>query len=276
MRSLLRVGLLPAGLVALVGLVPAMAAAGDTVGILVLKEHGVGSAAQAQPYVDKFIAIAAKQNGWSDAKGQYQTTRSGADQWVQANKPHYGILSLGAFLGLKGKYNLEVIGQVAVARAGGQQYHLVSKTAGDLASCKGKRLATNHGDDPKFIDNVVSGGKFKLADFTLVATTRPLQTIKKVVSGEADCALIDDAQLEEMGRLDDAKGITSVWKSDKLAPLVVAAFPAAPAAERKAFQDSLAKICEGDGKTACGEVGIQSLKSASTSDYAAILTAYGK
>src|SRR5262249_29739718 len=148
-----------------------------SVGILVLKEHGVGSAAQAQPYVDKFVAIAAKRNGWSDAKGQYHTTRASADTWSAANKPHYGILSLGGFLRLKGKHNLEVIGQVTVARAGGQQYHLISSSQGDLAACKGKRLATDHGDDPKFIDNVVSGGKFKLGDFTMVATTRPLQTI---------------------------------------------------------------------------------------------------
>src|SRR5262249_20178534 len=169
---------------------------------------------------------------WADAKGQYHTTRGAADTWVQANKPHFGILSLGAFLGLKGKYNLEVIGQVAVARAGGQQYHLVSATQGDLAACKGKRLATDHGDDQKFIDKVVSGGQFKLGDFTLVATTRPLQTIKKVVAGEADCALIDDAQLEEMGHLDDAKGIKSIWKGDKLPSMVVVAFPAASAAER--------------------------------------------
>jgi hypothetical protein len=274
-RSLLRLGLLSTGFVALAGLVPSSAVAGGTVGILVLKEHGVGSAAQAQPYVDKFIAVAAKQNGWSDAKGQYQTTRGAADTWVQAQKPHYGILSLGAFLGLKGKYNLDVIGQVAVARAGGQQYHLVSKTAGDLAACKGKRLATDHGDDPKFIDNVVSGGKFKLADFTLVATQRPLQTIKKVVAGEADCALIDDAQLQEMGHIDDAKGVASVWKSDKLVSMVVAAFPAAPADERKAFQASFSKICDGDAK-ACSEVGIQSFKSASNTDFAALVTAYGK
>jgi hypothetical protein len=258
------------------GLCPSIAAADGSVGILVLKEHGVGSAAQAQPYVDKFVAIAAKQNGWADAKGQYHTTRSGADTWVQAQKPHFGIMSLGAFLGLKDKMKLDVIGQVSVARAGGQQYHLVSKSAGDLAACKGKRLATDHADDTRFIDGVVSGGKFKLGDFTLVATTRPLQTIKKVVAGDADCALIDDAQLEEMGHLDEAKDIKSVWKSDKLPPMVVVAFPAAPAAERKGFQASFAKLCEGDGKTACGEVGIQSFKSAAASDYAAAVTAYSK
>jgi ABC-type amino acid transport substrate-binding protein len=274
-RAIARVALLPASILGLSALA-SVAAAGDPIGILVLKEHGVGSAAQAQPYVDKFIAMAAKQSGWADAKGQYHTTRGQAEPWIQAQKPHFGILSFGAFLGLKDKHNLEVIGQVSVARAGGQQYHLVSKSAADAAGCKGKRVATDHGDDPKFIDNVIFGGKFKLADFTLVSTQRPLQTIKKVIGGEADCALIDDAQLEEMGHIDEAKGLKSVWKSDKLPSMVVVAFPAAPAAERKAFQGSFAKICEGDGKTACGEVGIQSLKAASASDYATLVTAYGK
>ena len=37
--------------------------AGGDVKIFVLKEHGVGGATQAQPFVDKFVAIAAKKNG---------------------------------------------------------------------------------------------------------------------------------------------------------------------------------------------------------------------
>jgi ABC-type phosphate/phosphonate transport system substrate-binding protein len=79
-----------------------------------------------------------------------------------------------------------------------------------------------------------------------------------------------------MGHLDEAKGISSVWKSDKLPPLVVVAFPDAPAAERKAFQASFTKLCDGDGKTACAEVGIQSFKTAGAADYATVVTAYSK
>ncbi|MEO7332030.1 MAG: hypothetical protein ABI193_25870 [Minicystis sp.] len=277
MRVLIRSLVVAAGLAALATASPTPAHAdGGSVGVLVLKEHGVGTAAQAQPYLDKFVAVAAKQNGWAAAKGSFQTTRTGADTFVQAEKPHYGIFSLAAFLGLQGKYTLEVIGQVSVARAGGQQYHLISKSAGDLAGCQGKTLASDHADDPKFIDKVVSGGKWKLGDFTLVATTRPLQTIKKVIADEAVCALIDDAQLAELSHVEGGAAVKSVWASDKLPPMVMAAFPSAPAAEKKAFQGSLSKLCEGEGKAACGEVGIQSLKSASASDYAAVLSAYGK
>lgn len=252
------------------------AAAEAPIGVLVLREHGVGSAAQAQPYVDKFVSFAAKQNGWSGAKGEYHTSRGNAEAFIAAQKPHYGILSLGAFLGLKAKHNLEVIGQVAVSRAGGQQYHLISKSSGDLAGCKGKALASDHADDPKFIEKVVSKGAFKLGDFTWVTTTRPIQTIKKVVSGDAACALIDDAQLAELGKIDGAADIKSVWSSDKLPPMVVVAFPSSSADGRKAFQANLGKICEGEGKTTCGEVGILSLKSVSPADYAGVVAAYDK
>ena len=275
MRAFVRSTLLGLGLATLaVSASRTASAEGGSVGVLVLKEHGVGSSAQAQPYVDKFVALAAKQNGWPGSKAQFHTTRAGAEGFVQAEKPHYGILSLAAFLGLKEKYKLDVIGQVAVARAGGQQYFMVSKTAGDLAGCKGKRLATDHADDVKFVEQVVGAGKLKLSDFTLVATTRPLQGIKKVAGGEAECALVDDAQLAELAHLEGADGIKSIWSSEKLPPMVVVAFPAAPAAERKTFQVSFGKLCDGDGKTACAEVGIQSFKAAADSDYSAVISAY--
>lgn len=275
MRPSLRSLLAPIGLLATVALA-GEAHADDSVGILVLKEHGVGTAAQAQPYVDKLVAIAAKQAGWASAKGSYQTTRTAAEKYITDSKPHFGILSLAALLGLKDKQKLEIIGQVTSSRAGGQQYHLVSKNAADAAGCKGKSLATDHADDTKFIDNVVFGGKMKLSEFTLVQTTRPIQTVKKVVAGEAECALIDDAQFAELGTVDGAKDLKSVWKSDKLPSMAIVAFPSAPAAEKKGFQAVFSKVCEGDGKDVCKEVGISAMKSASSTDYQTVITAYAK
>jgi len=58
--------------------------------------------------------------------------------------------------------------------------------------------------------------------------------------------------------------------------MVVTAFPAAPKAERKRFQEHLAKLCDNAGRSACAEVGIVSLKAASATDYAAVVAAYGK
>lgn len=266
-----------AALAALTALAPSPATAGDgAVHVLVLKEHGVGSAAQAQPFVDKLVAHTAKRNGWAEAKGQYHTARDAAEAYIKEQRPRYAILSLGAFLGLRGKHGLEALGQVSAARAGGQQYHLISKSAADLAGCKGKRLASDHADDARFVDGVVARGKFKLGDFTLVATQRPVQTLKKVIGGEAECALVDDAQLAELAHLKGAEGVRSVWASDKLPPMVIAAFPSAPAAERKALQDSLRTLCDAEGKPTCAEVGIDAIKAASAADLQAVVAAYGK
>jgi hypothetical protein len=55
----------------------------------------------------------------------------------------------------------------------------------------------------------------------------------------------------------------TVWKSAELPPMVVAAFPAAPEAERSRFQEHLTNLCDNEGQSACAEVGIVSLKAAS-------------
>jgi hypothetical protein len=243
--------------------------------ILVVKEHGVGSPTSVQPYLDRFVAIAADRNGWADAKGQYYNNRGAAEAFIQTHHPHYGIFSLPAFLALQARYELEVIGEVAVSLAGGRQYYLISKSAADLAGCKGRVLASDHADDARFIERVVAERKFTLADFR-VETQRPLQTIKKVINGEAACALVDDAQVAELPHLDGADGLHAVWESDKLPPMVVTAFPAASADERKRFQGNLAKLCEEEAQSACAEVGIVSLKAASASEYATVIAAYGQ
>ena len=256
-------------------LAPALAE-GPTVGIVVVREHGVGSQTLAQPYLDRFAALAAELNGWGAATGRYFTNRDVATAFIDAEKPHYGILSLPVFLGMRSKYDLQVLGQVEVSLAGERQYHLISKSATDLAGCKGKTLASNHADDPRFIERIVAGGSFTLDDFTVIRTQRPLQTTKKVLDGEAVCALIDDAQLAELPHLEGAGDVRSVWKSATFPPMPVVAFPAAPADERKRFQENLSKVCADEGENACAEVGILSLAAAGRADYAAVVSAYGK
>jgi hypothetical protein len=267
--------LIAAALAGVLGLAVARAAE-PPIGILVVKEHGVGSQALAQPYLDRLAAIAAELNHWGGAKGQYFTSRAAAGPFIDTQHPHYGILSLGAFLALRSRYDLQVIGQVTVSLAGGREYHLISASATDLAGCKGKTLASDHTDDPRFIERVVARGSFALADFTLVQTQRPLQAVKKVLDGEAVCALVDDAQLADIAHLEGAGGVHSVWKSAELPPMPVVAFRSAPGDERRRFQEHLPEVCQGDGQSACGEVGIVSLAAAGPEDYATVVAAYGK
>ena len=253
------------------------AAEGATgVGILVVKEHGVGSPTLAQPYLDRFVAIAAEQNDWPAATGRYYNKRSAAEDFIRTSHPHYGIFSLPPFLALRAKYKLTVIGQVSVSLAGGRQYYLISKSVADLAGCKGKTLSSDHTDDPRFVERVIARGSFTLADFNLIQTQRPLQTITKVIGGEAVCALVDDAQFAELAHLDGAAAVHAVWKSRELPPMVIAAFPEAPEPERKRFQEHLADLCDDEGQSACAEVGIVSLQAAGAGDYDALVAAYDK
>jgi hypothetical protein len=266
-----------AALLAIAVAVSARAAAPPArVGILVLIEHGVGGSALAQGYLDRFIALAAKQYGWSDAQGQYHTTRAGAESYIREQKPRYAILSLAAFLAFRKQYDLEVLGNVAVSRAGGQQYFLISKTAADFAGCRGQTMATDHADDPRFIERVVAGKQFVLGDFKLVETQRPLQAIKKVLAGESVCALVDDQQMAELPHIQGAEGIRSVWESAKLPPIPLVAFGTTPPAERKKFKEGLGQLCNGEGKTACAEVGIVTMNATDASSYAGVIAAYGK
>lgn len=255
---------------------PGGAADDKAVPIVVLKEHGVGNQALAQPYLDRMVALAAKQNDWTGANGKYFTSRSAADSFIKSTKPHYGILSLPAFLAMRKSYDLDVIGRVSVSLAGGRRYYVISKTATTLDDCKGQTLATDHADDERFIDAIVFGGKLKLDDFKLQPTQRPLQTIKAVMTDKAHCALIDDAQKDQLDHLHDKDTVHKVWESAELPPMPVVAFPAAPKAERERFKRNLSAVCDDEGQSACAEVGIDDLTGADDADYAAIVKAYGK
>ena len=190
------------------------AEAGDPVNILILKEHGVGSAASAQPYVDSLVATVASQNGWAGATGKYQTSRSAAKTWIKEADPHYGILSLGAFLDLRTTTKLEVIGSAEVLGGGGLQYSIVSTSAASLAECKGKTLGTDHGDDVRFIDKVVSGiaanaAKIKLG-VGMDAATEMGPMVSDVqhgrVKGYLKCGLEEGARAVTGGSAPDGRG----------------------------------------------------------------------
>src|SRR5262249_27932803 len=245
------------------------------ISILVLKEHGTGSQALAQPYVNRFVALAAAQNGWPGAKGQYYTSRTAAEAFITAEKPHYGILTLAAFLALRGPHHLDVIGEVATSLAGGRQYALISRSAENLADCKEKVLVSDHTDDARFVERVVARGDFGMGDFTLLQTQRPLQTIRKLLAGEAACALVDDSQLADLSHLDGADGLHTAWRGVELAPVAGGALPAAPAGEPAPLPGSLHPLCDDEGNGACAEVGIVSLEGADDADYATVTRLYG-
>jgi len=234
------------------------APAEDAVDVLVLRVGGTGSASSAQRYIDDLMGVAAKVNGWPSAQGKYFTSKKLAENWISAEKPHYGILSFSAYLGMRKAHDLSLLGKVDATAAGGQQFFVISINQHDLAGCKGKTLGTNI-DDAKFVDKVIGGDAFDLSEFEVVDTKRPVKTIKSVLRGETECALIDDAQISAMSKLEGAEALHTVWFSPTLPSLVVTKFGSAPDAEAKAFASNLDKLCSGGGEEACQAAGIKEL-----------------
>jgi len=243
--------------------------------VVVLREHAAGTASTAQPYLDQLLAVVAEQNHWPKVAGRYFSERAPALDFVREEKHEYGIVSLAAFLALKHSLSLAVIGEVIAPKAGSRQYFLVSKQAGEASACKGRRVSTTFQSDPKFIDRVVARGAFRLADFTLIPARRPLEPLKQVLRAEADCALIDDAQLAATGHIERGSELRTAWRSAELPGMPVLAFPRADAAAVKSLKQSLPSLCT-KAKQACGSVGIDLIQASSDERYRALLAQYSK
>jgi hypothetical protein len=268
-----RCALVGALLGALCAVQPALAAAPHA--FVVLREHATGTASRAQPYLDQLLEVVAEQNHWPKVTGRYFSERAPALDFVRQEKPEYGIVSLAAFLALKQSLSLSVIGEVIAPKAGGRQYFLVSKQAGAAGVCKGRRVSTTFGSDPKFIDRVVAGGAFRLADFTVTPARRPLEPLKQVLRAEVDCALIDDAQLESAQHIEQGAELKVVWRSAELPGMAVVAFPRAELAVTRGFKQSLGGLCA-KAKQACASVGIERIDASDESRYRAALDAHAK
>ncbi len=251
----------------------AEAPADDGVSFVVLRENATGSASAAQTYIDQLIEAIAKSVGWDNASGKYVTRRSAAERFIGETSPEFGIVSLSAYLALKSKHKFTALGMADIQNGGGHQFFVVSKEQVSLSACKGKTLGTNHGD-ATFIDKVVSGDDFDLADFKVEDTRRPVKTLKSVIEGDVDCAFIDDAQLMELQHLEGGLDVHPVWSSEALPPMVVVALPTAEASASKAFKASLNDLCTKEGKAAC-EATSMHLVSADDGTFAKYAKAYG-
>ncbi len=247
----------------------------QSVVVVVVREHGAGSAAAAQPHVEALMQVAAKHNQWPAVESRYFADRPGASRFIAERSPHFGILSLPTFLQLQEPRSLRVLGEVQAPKAGGQQFFIVSKTATSLQACKGAGLATTYAGEPRFIEQVVAQGAYRLGEFEVQAQRRPLQPIKRVIRGQSKCALIDDAQKEALAHVEGGAALKAVWQSAKLPGMVVVAFPTSSAELQARFRASLPTLCEA-GRAACERVGIASIGRADAGRYKPVIDAYSR
>lgn len=244
------------------------------VGFVVVRETGVGSASAAQRYIDALMVSVAKAAGWPAAYGKFQGTRKLAIKYIDAEKPHFGFLAYGTYLALAESHGLTSLGRAKVRGGGGAQYFIVSKNHFNLDGCKGKSLASNHARDKTFVDRIVFGEGLALSDFEFTETRRPVQTLKAVINGDAECALVDDSQIMSLTSIEGGPELRAVWSSRELPPTIAVAFGNAEAGETKAFAAAIPKICAGEHKKVCEAAALEVLEPVSKDEYAADLALY--
>jgi ABC-type phosphate/phosphonate transport system substrate-binding protein len=126
--------------------------------------------------------------------------------------------------------------------------------AKSLDDLQGKRLASNHLQDPRFVERVIFDGKIDPQKyFTLQPTSSPIKPFKQVDRGEADAALVDDSQLEHMKTLPFGGSLRVVYSSPPLPPFPLVAFTKTTSpAERESVRKLLLRMCGSpDGKEVC-------------------------
>jgi ABC-type phosphate/phosphonate transport system substrate-binding protein len=246
-----------------------------------------GTAQQAKPYLETFFRQLESSIGWpkGSARGEYFEDQKEAVAYIEKSKPGFGLLSPGLYLELAcNRANAPdllaaVVGVTNAASSG--RFHVVVKDGPtkSLEELKGKRLTSNHLQNRAFVSRVVFAGKID-ADkfFQLKETNSPIKPFKDVDRGEADAALVDDAQLAHMKELPFGKELRVVYSSEPLPPFPVVYFPkVAKPAERDAMKRALLGMCaSGGGAQVCKSLQITKFETLDPGAYRPAVQQYCK
>ena len=245
-----------------------------------------GTAEQARPYLETFFRDLEKEMSWptGSADGQYFEEESAVAGYLASKKPGYGLVTPGMYLDLAcKKESIDIVATVVgVANAGSSaRYHVVVKNPDikELKDLQGKKVSSNHLQNAKFISAVVFAGKLDAQTyFKLEPTNSPIKPFKLVDRGEADAALVDDAQLAHMNTLPFGKELRVLYSSEPLPPFPVVSFgKVVKPAERDAMKKTLLGLCAtATGAPVCKSLSITRFEAVDPAAYKSALAQYCK
>jgi ABC transporter, phosphonate, periplasmic substrate-binding protein len=204
--------------------------------------HVGGDRTAAQPYIDQFMRYSEQTLKWpaSSAKGEFNAKQSDAEQYIEQQKPGYGIFDADVFFALRKKYDLQPIASVRIKDHQIDHLAVVAKDPKikTLADLKGKTVVTNHGGNPTYLSRVAFKGADFAKDIKLEPTVSPMKGLKALRDGTADATVVDDGQLAGMKTFGNFQ---VVQKSEQLPSTVVVSFGKQPDAD--AFAKMLLGMC---------------------------------
>jgi ABC-type phosphate/phosphonate transport system substrate-binding protein len=239
-------------LVAVAMAAPRPAHAGPKDFVVYVPEMG-GDSQVAKPYLEQFLGELEKRMGWiQKAGGQYFVDRKAAEDYISGkDHPAFGMLTPALYLDLACKKEpMELVARVLLKEGNNAgKYHVVVKSDSPykaLDGLKGKRLSSNHLQNARFISNVIFAGRLDAEkQFQLQPTPSPIKPFKQVDRGEADAALIDDAQLANMKKLPFGQSLRVIYSSESVPAYPVVAFTkVTKPADREAMRKVVLSLCQ--------------------------------
>jgi hypothetical protein len=243
-----------------------------------------GSQQEAKPYLDTFLRHLEKLLGWPEASasGEYTGDLKSFEHYIEEHKPGFGLISTEAYLGFAcKKAPISLLASVIGLNSSGGaiRYHVVVKAGGakTLEELQGKRLASNHLQDLRYVSRVIFGGKIDAERyFQLQPTNSPIKPFKSVDRGEADAALVDDDQYVHMKTLPFGKTLAVVYSSDPAPPYPVISFDDnVKGGDREAVRKAILGFCSSKGGVEiCKSLRVTRFQAPDTRLYSAALERY--
>lgn len=260
---------------------PALAGPRD----FVIEHAGVGGTQQqADPYIQQFLRYTEQALGWpaNSATGAFfPEPDESFKKYLAEKKPGLGMIDPDQVLELYKKESLEVIGTVSGKNQSLGHLSVVAKDAqlSSLEALKGKSLASNHVQAPRYLSKIVFDGKLDAEkDCKLTPTTSMLKAVRQVADGKADAALLSDDDLAWLKTSPFASQVKVTWTSAELPPMPVVAFGKnVQPKDRDAFAKMIVGMCsDAKGAQVCKDLDITKLGPADKAVWDAALKKYGE
>lgn len=230
---------------------------------------------QAKGPMERLGAQIARKGGWARATGALYTRPAALVRALQdgARKPDALLLPLSSYLALRAsnpawKSTWKASHEVSLLSPQQGQFFLVTDDP-KRRSCDRARVATHHLDDSPFVTQVVAGKDKVLGKVDWVKQRRPIQVLKTLLRGQAECALIDQAQLTAAKQLPGGDALKVLWTSKKLPSMVVVLQK-----QTRGWGKVLRSLCRDASAPVCQEVGLQGFSKLSSSRVKSIEALY--
>ena len=239
-----------------------------------------GTSSQAQPYIDKMLRhlegkLALAQGTMT---GTYLPDGDKSVKMLVSSKPDLALVGPSILAGNHKAMGMKVIAKVEINGRGQETYSVITAKGGpsSLADLAGKTVSGAVVHDEKYVHNVLLDRKLAVGDLTLKSQKRPLKSLRDVVRGKVDAAIVDRSVVDHMSELDFAGDLQVIYTSVPVpAPAVVVMGEGKSHAAK--LKSALVGLCKrADGKDLCKTLTITSINPASDADYKSLYKRYNK